>query len=189
MTHIKLTVVWIALSTLAINNTMGTLSEGINASISTDKKLNYRIHSKSGLEVLVNNESQNSSFNNNESIAFNALSENRNPAHGSTRRIPKKSLRDAYFLQGNLEIGVSAGTFHVVSDLAGTKELTPQEFLNYHTNNFDLWTGLFVRYVMNDWFALRFTGGYSSITIDARDPGAITAPNIEIGRASCRERE
>jgi len=178
MTLLKLNAVWIAISILAMNNTVAAQWGESSASVSVDKQLDYCRDSKSGLEVLANNEYLFSSFNHNEFIAFNTSSESRNPAHGSTRRTPKKTLRDAYFLQGNLEIGVSAGTFHVVSDLAGAKELSLQEFLDFHSNNFDLWTGLFVRYVMNDWFALRFTGGYSSITIDARNTVVNIAPNI-----------
>jgi hypothetical protein len=74
------------------------------------------------------------------------------------------SLRETYLYRGAWELGLSAGTAHALTDIADNKNLAPGEFMDYHTNNFDLSFGFFGRYVMNTWFAIKLGAEYTSLS-------------------------
>ena len=84
------------------------------------------------------------------------------------------SLRDQELSTGRWELGLSLGTAHSITDLAGNKGLSFGEFTDYHSSNFGLNMGVFTRYIMNHWFALSL--GMDFMTLSAERPFAQDTP-------------
>ncbi len=108
-------------------------------------------------------QSQNPESHSSRSSGVSASSNNQ-----STRNQAKSplhtSLRDQYYALGFWEIGLSVGTAHSITDIAGNKGLTLNDFTEYHTNNFNFKLGFFTRYVMSEWFALSLGMDYANLT-------------------------
>ncbi len=82
----------------------------------------------------------------------------------------RPSLREQYYALGIWELGVSAGTAHPITDIGSGKGLGFSEFTDYHTSHFGVNLGLYARYRMNTWFALKLAMDYVNLSAESDQP-------------------
>lgn len=75
----------------------------------------------------------------------------------------QKSLRDQHQSLGYWELGLSIGTSHAISDIAGNKDFPINEFTEYHTTNYSMAGGFYGRYIMNEWFAMNLGMNFANL--------------------------
>lgn len=97
----------------------------------------------------------------------------------AVRNVKKKPLhisrKDRSDGLSEVEIGFSFGTSHSITDIAANKGLGFNDFVDYHTNNYNFNGGFFTRFKLNYWFGIKM--GMDFLSLSAHAPVDLMSDN------------
>ncbi len=80
------------------------------------------------------------------------------------------SLKNQHHSFGFWEMGVAIATSHSLTDVEGSKGLSPGDFTSQHFSSYNFGGGFYGRYVMNDWFSVKLGMNYVRLDYTRESP-------------------